>query len=252
MAKKVAIHQFLSRTGLFPDKAGVFSALADGEVSIDSRVVRNPRFQFRESKHKVFFRGKEVFVLGQSLYILLNKPEGYLSSRLSVVDKRLGKKSIFDLVSLDVGVKRTLFCVGRLDEKSSGLIILTNDGCLSSFLTDPKNKVLKVYDVFLESPIIMRDVGSLREGVVIRLEDDGVVSDYKTAPCRVVVHGPGHLSVALTEGKKRQVRRMFEAVGSRVSSLSRVSIGKLSLGRLGLRAGEYVFVEREFILENLF
>lgn len=251
MSQKISIHRFLTQTGLFANKQEVLVALKNDEIKIDGKIINNSLFRFRESTHKVTYKGKEIHSLKQNIYLLLNKPKGYLSSRLTKTDLKLKKKSIFDLLDLDEEIKKTLFCVGRLDEKTSGLIIITNDGYLGSFITDPHNQIKKTYDVELELPITKTDIERIEHGIIIKMEENGKHTQYKTTPCKIVPHKAKHLLIILKEGKKREVRRMFEAVKNKVKSLSRISIGKLLLKSLKLELGEYKLVQKDYIMKNI-
>lgn len=158
-------------------------------------------------------------------YYMMNKPKGYVCT---VKDDR-GRKTVMDL--LPQGIKR-LFPVGRLDYDSEGLLLFTNDGDLTFKLTHPKNEVPKTYLVKTEKPVKEDDLVKLRNGVYI----DGV----KTKKCNIKVVETNKeytkLHVTITEGKNRQVRKMFETVNNNVDFLKRIKIGDLKLS--GLNRGE--------------
>jgi pseudouridine synthase len=247
---KLYLTQFLGRSGLFESRAEAVRAIRDGEVSVDGRVVRNPNYKVNVKTKEVSWKTKAVKPL-EKVYILLNKPVGYLSSRLAPKDAELGKKSVFDLIKLELRVKNSLFCVGRLDEDTSGLLILTNDGKLGYKITNPKSEVEKTYDVSLDKPTAKRQLKEIEGGVTIELEENGVITKHKTKGCRIITKDSARLEISLTEGKKREVRRIFEAVGNRVKKLERTSIGWIKLDELHIKAGEYKLVEKEFIEERL-
>lgn len=243
---KLRLHQYLSRAGIFNGKKGLIESVRNGEVSVGGQVVINPEFIFDPSRKKVFWKGEFVKPIRKSVYILVNKPEGCLSSRLTPTDIRLGKKSVFELIeklNVSAEVKNSLFCVGRLDEDTSGLLVLTNDGKLGSKLTDPLHGIRKKYLASLERPISTGDLDKLRAGVVINLEENGKVWKYRTKGCSIVRIAPRQLEIILSEGKKREVRRMLEVVGNRVVGLQRVAIGRLSLGMLKLEKGGCSFAD---------
>jgi 23S rRNA pseudouridine2605 synthase len=121
--------------------------------------------------------------------------------------------------------RRRLYPVGRLDAETTGLILLTNDGGLAERLTHPRYGVEKVYRAKVKPPRMSEEsLRALREGVELE--------DGRTAPARVRALRPGLVEIAIREGKKRQVRRMLEAVGHRVAALERVAFGPLGLGSL--------------------
>ena len=158
---KPRLHQFLSRTGIFNSKKDLVFAVKNSEIKINDKVITNIDYQFNPNKNKVYYCGKELCAVDKKIYLLVNKPVGFLSSRLTPKDLELGKKSIFSIFDkdtnndthLDDATKKTLFCVGRLDENSSGLIIITNDGALGSFITKPESNIVKTYEAVLEKPI---------------------------------------------------------------------------------------------------
>ena len=169
--------------------------------------------------------GKVVNVVKKYDYYIMNKPKGYVCT---VKDEK-GRKTVMDL--LPNNAKR-LFPVGRLDYDTEGLLILTNDGDLTFKLTHPKNEVPKTYLVKTEKPISDEDLIKLRSGVYV----DGV----KTKKCNVRLIETSKLGsklhVTITEGRNRQVRKMFEAVNNSVDFLKRIKIGDLTL--TGLDRGE--------------
>lgn len=164
-------------------------------------------------------RGNLHDSLAGSLYLALHKPPGYVTTR----SDELGRKTVYDLLPPD---RRDgwLFPVGRLDKDSEGLLLLTNDGAWADALTDPARHVPKVYRVKLDRKPGPVDLERFRTGIVL----DG----SKTAPAGAEPEGGGWYRVTLTEGRNRQIRRMFHALGYKVKRLVRVSIGPLGLGDL--------------------
>lgn len=151
-------------------------------------------------------------------YYLMNKPKGVLCT---VADDR-GRKTVIDLLPEGAG---RVFPVGRLDYDTEGLLILTNDGDLSFRLTHPSNEIPKTYMARIEGTMTEKDLNPIRSGV----ELDGVLT--KKCKAHIVETNKAYtkVHVTITEGKNRQVRRMFEAIGRTVSLLRRVNIGKLKL-----------------------
>ena len=140
-----------------------------------------------------------------------------------------GRKTVVQLVP----ARERLYPVGRLDADTTGLILLTNDGELANRLTHPRYAVPKTYRVRFARPPSDRDLERLRGGV--RLEDG------TTSPAQIQKLGDRELEVTISEGRKRQVRRMAEAVGNEVEALTRIRIGSLELG--GLRRGDARLLE---------
>lgn len=158
-------------------------------------------------------------------YYIMNKPKGVVCT---VSDDR-GRKTVMDLLPETVG---RVFPVGRLDYATEGLLILTNDGDLAFRLTHPKNEIPKTYLVRIEGTLTEKDLNPIRSGV----ELDGVLT--KKCKAHIVETNKAYtkVHVTITEGKNRQVRRMFEAIGKNVAFLKRVSIGQLKL--TGLDRGQ--------------
>ena len=158
-------------------------------------------------------------------YYLMNKPKGVICT---VSDDR-GRKTVMDLLPTTAG---RVFPVGRLDYETEGLLILTNDGDLAYRLTHPTTEVPKTYLARIEGTLTEKDLNPIRSGV----ELDGVMT--KKCKAHIVETNKAYtkVHVTITEGRNRQVRRMFEAIGKNVAFLKRVSIGKLKL--TGLDRGE--------------
>jgi 23S rRNA pseudouridine2605 synthase len=187
-----------------------------GRVTVDGEVVTDPALDVDESS-QVEVDASPVAPEPREVW-LLNKPAGVVSTARDTH----GRPTVVDLVRSP----RRLYPVGRLDADTTGLLLLTNDGELAERLMHPRYGVEKVYRVRVEPRRVAEsDLRTLREGVEL---DDGV-----TAPAFVRRLGGGEVEIAIREGRKRQVRRMLDAVGHRVVSLSRVAFGPLRLGSLG-------------------
>ena len=181
------------------------------------------------SEHdQISVNGKRVGDKQKNYYLMLHKPKGYVTT----VKDDLGRKTVMDLID----VKARLYPVGRLDYDTEGLLILTNDGELANRLTHPRNEVNKTY--------ICRISGMLTEKERLQLERGVLIDGVKTAPARVrILKQDQHhtrCEITIHEGRNRQVKKMFEAVGKEVEFLKRVAVGELRLG--GLKRGEYRFL----------
>jgi 23S rRNA pseudouridine2605 synthase len=208
--------KFLAHAGVASRRASE-ELVRSGRVSVAGDVVTDPARDVDESSG-VALDGKRVAPEPHEVYVV-NKPAGVVSTARDTH----GRPTVVDLVRS----RRRLYPVGRLDADTTGLILLTNDGELAELLTHPRYGVEKVYRARVRPPRMPESaVASLRSGV--QLEDG------RTAPARVRLLRPGLVEIALREGKKRQVRRMLEAVGHQVVSLERVAFGPLGLGRLEL------------------
>ena len=189
--------------------------VAAGRVTVGGEVVTDPARDVDE-RTRVEVDGRAVEPEPREVWAL-NKPAGVVSTAREPGRRR----AVTELVGSD----RRLYPVGRLDADSTGLILLTNDGALANRLTHPRYGVAKTYRVELRRPPADRELDALRRGV--RLEDG------PTAPARVERGGEREIEITIREGRKRQVKRMAEAIENEVVSLRRVRIGPLELGELG-------------------
>ena len=192
--------------------------IAAGKVRVGGEVVTDPARNVGEGSG-VEVDGRPVAPEPREVWAL-NKPAGVVSTASEPGRRRA--------VTQLVDSERRLYPVGRLDADSTGLILLTNDGELANRLTHPRYGVPKTYRVRLAHPPSERDLDRLRGGV--RLEDG------PSAPAEVERRGEREIEVTIREGRKRQVRRMAEAIGNEAESLTRVRIGSLRL--TGIRRGE--------------
>lgn len=190
---------------------------------------------------EVLFDDKPIARAEKKLeYYIMNKPKGILCT---VSDDR-GRKTVMDLLPARVG---RVFPVGRLDYATEGLLLLTNDGELAYRLTSPKNEIPKTYLARVEGTMSEKDLNRIRSGI----ELDGALT--KKCKAHIVETNKAYtkIHITITEGKNRQIRRMFEAVGRNVDFLKRIKIGELTLR--GLDRGEVRSLNDEEIsyLKNL-
>ena len=237
---KLRLHQFLSQTGIFASKREAKEAVWAGEVTVNDSVVKDISFQFNPRTKPVAYRGEVLHLPEEHVTLILNKPAGYLCSRLNKHERSLGKTPVFDLLPdrLSQRDKDRMLTVGRLDEATTGMLVLTTDGRMVSRVTDPEHHVPKVYLVRTAEPPSEQDLDALRKGVEIELEVNGELSIHRTEPAEVHQLSSRDVQITLHEGKKRQVRRMFSSLGHKVIDLHRTAIGELWLEDLGLREGD--------------
>jgi 23S rRNA pseudouridine2605 synthase len=213
----VRLAKYLAHAGVASRRAAE-ELIAAGKVRVAGEVVTDPAREVDESSG-VEVNGRAVAPEPREVWAV-NKPAGVVSTAREPGRRR----AVTELVETE----RRLYPVGRLDADSTGLILLTNDGELANRLTHPRYGVPKTYSVRLARPPADRDLERLRRGV--RLEDG------PTAPAEVARRGERELELTIREGRKRQVRRMVEAIDNEVEVLTRVRIGSLGLGEL--RPGE--------------
>ena len=237
---KLRLHQFLSKTGVFPSKRDVKEAIWAGEITVNGSVVKDISFQFNPRTKPVEFAGQRLELPEEHVTLVLNKPPGYLCSRINKHERKLGKTPVFDLLPdhLSAREKDRMLTVGRLDEATTGMLVLTTDGQLVQRITDPKRHVPKVYLVRTAKRVSDEGLSALRSGVDIELEVNGSTSVHRTQPAEVHRLDGADLQLTIHEGKKRQVRRMLSALGHQVTDLHRAAIGELWMEDLGLREGD--------------
>ncbi|MBX5469262.1 MAG: rRNA pseudouridine synthase [Thermoleophilaceae bacterium] len=207
--------KYLAHAGVASRRAAE-RLIAAGRVSVDGEVVTHPARDVDDSS-RVAVDGSPVALEAREVW-MVNKPPGVVSTARDTH----GRPIVTSLVRSE----RRLYPVGRLDADTTGLILLTNDGELANRLTHPRYGVEKTYRARVApAPVPERALRALREGVEL---DDG-----RTSPARVRQLEPGVLELRIAEGRKRQVRRMCEAVGHRVVELERVAFGPLRLDGLG-------------------
>lgn len=203
--------KYLAHAGVASRRAAE-GLIAEGRVTVAGVVVTDPARDVDETSG-VKFDGKLLKPESTEVFAV-NKPKGVVSTAKDTHDR----PTVVELVRSH----RRLYPIGRLDADSTGLILLTNDGTLADLLTHPRYGVEKTYRAKIAPPrIVERALDELRKGVVL---DDG-----RTAPARVRLVKPGVVEIVLREGRKRQVRRMLEAVNHRVVELERVAFGPLGL-----------------------
>jgi len=228
---QVRLNKFLARSGV-ASRRHADNLIRQGRVKINGILVKQLGTQvLDDGGDLVEVDGQIVSPEKGSFYLMMNKPTGYLVSTRDPHHKRL-------VTSLLKGYKGKVFPIGRLDYDSSGLLLFTNDGNLAFRLSHPRFKVSKTYEVICEGLISDENLTKLNEGVIL---DDGLTAPANTA---LINKGDNFSQVQITihEGRKRQVRRMFELVGHPVKSLKRVSFGNLRLGNLA--EGSFIQLKR--------
>ncbi len=196
------------------------SWIGAGKVRVNGKIVRDPDHWIDLARDRVTLDGKPLESAAKR-YILLYKPNGYLTTRHDPE----GRPTVYDLIS---GAGQWLSPAGRLDLDTSGLLILTNDTQFADRIMSPEFKAKKTYQVKASTLLGDEQIEQLRRGVEL--------SDGPTRPAEAVrLRDSGkytHLTITITEGRNRQVRRMIEAVGSKVLKLVRTAIGDIRIGDL--------------------
>lgn len=191
------------------------------QVAINGQIVFEKGTMVDELKDKVTVENKVITLEKNKIYIMLNKPEGYVTTSI----EQFNRPCVIDLIKEEERV----FAVGRLDMETEGMLILTNDGDFANKLMHPSKKMDKVY--------IAKVKGNITEEIIKKLRIGVDIGGYTTAPAKVEKISRDELQIIIHEGKNRQVRKMCEAVDLNVIHLKRIKIGKLELGNLKL--GKY-------------
>ena len=194
--------------------------IAAGNVKVDGAVIHEMGYDVKEGQ-QVVVNGKPIEAAQKKVYVAVNKPWGYVTTMNDDKDRA----TVADLVA---DIPERLFPVGRLDYNTTGLLLMTNDGDLTYRLTHPKHEVYKTYVAVVSGVLSDARIARLRRGVDI--------GGFVTSPAKVRVLRQNRKStvveISIHEGKNRQVRKMFSAVGNKVQSLERVAIGDIRLGHL--------------------
>ncbi len=203
--------------------------IAQGRVAVNGTVVSEQGVKVDPSRDEITLDGKVVSVRERLIYLMLNKPRGVICA----LSDPQGRPLVTDLLK---GIREKVYPVGRLDLDSEGLLMLTNDGAFTLKMTHPRYGIPKSYQALVKEAPSETKLNMLREGITLE--------DGPTAPARVsILKSEGKkvwVGVTITEGRKRQVRRMLAAVGAQVLRLKRVAVGDLELR--GLRQGSYRYL----------
>lgn len=189
--------------------------IQSGRIKVNGEVVKDLGVKV-SLEDKVELDGKTISKEEKKVYLMLNKPVGYVTT----ASDEKGRKNVLDLIYEDVRV----YPIGRLDMYTEGLLLLTNDGDFANKLMHPKFEIDKRYIVTTDTKVTRKMLETLRNGVNI--------GDYVTREAKVEKIDEDNISITIHEGKNRQVRRMCEAVGIKVLKLKRTNYGPVSLGEL--------------------
>ena len=220
------LDKYLCETG-FGTRSQVKDLLKKGQVMVNGEVVKKPELKINETTDQILCQGKKASYQ-KNIYLMLHKPTGVVSA---TEDNR--EKTVLDLVRPE-DRKNSLFPVGRLDKDTEGLLLLTDDGELAHRLLSPKKHVDKTYYAKIDGQVTKEHIEQFREGLDIG-------DEKKTLPAvlTILLSGPvSEIEITIHEGRFHQIKRMFEAVGCKVTYLKRLSMGSLVLDET-LPLGEY-------------
>lgn len=229
------INSILSRAGL-TSRRKADEIIKTGRVMVNGNIVRELGVKAKWGKDSIKLDGKEIPKPSERIYLLLNKPFGYISS----LNDPQGRPVVTDLIK---DVPQRIYPVGRLDFDSLGLLLLTDDGDFSHRLTHPRYHIPKTYKVTVQGTVSEETLDKLRNGIEL---EDGFSS---TAKATLVKQSGGRsvLRITVYEGRNRLIRRMVEAVGHKAIQLIRTGFGSLEVG--SLKIGKYRYLEPDEIRE---
>lgn len=208
--------------------------ILSGRVKVNGNTVKELSYNIDENNDVVEIDGEKIGLSEKHVYIVLNKPEGYITT----VKDQFDRPSVLDLVK---DIDERVYPIGRLDYETSGILILTNDGDLTYKLTHPKHEVDKTYIARMKGIPTAEEIKNFESGLIIE--------DYKTAPAKIKIleysreKDFSKCEIKIHEGRNRQVRKMCRAINHPVLRLRRASVGKINLR--GLKIGEYRHLTKE-------
>jgi 23S rRNA pseudouridine2605 synthase len=222
--QRMRLNRFLAMAGL-GSRRTCDDLIAAGEIKVNGETVTQMGVRIDPEFDTVTFRGREIDKPENFIYILMNKP----NQTVTTVKDEKHRRTVIDVVNID----ERIYPVGRLDYNTTGALLLTNDGDLAYFLAHPRFNVSKIYRTLLNKRIRPIDLHHFRKGI----ELDGTM----TAPCRAeeirILNNASYLEIEIHEGRNRQIRRMFQALGYHVEELHRVNFAGLKAD--DLKPGEW-------------
>jgi 23S rRNA pseudouridine2605 synthase len=236
---EIRLQKYLAKCGIASRRVSE-RLIKEGLISVNNEVITDMGVKIDTKYDVVKYRGKIVKYEKDMVYIMLNKPVGYVTT----VKEQFNRPKVTDLIK---GIDSRIYPVGRLDYNTSGLIFMTNDGDLTFKLTHPSHEVEKVYLVLVKGIPNKSQMDMLNKGVCI--------GDYITRPSKseiIKIEGENALlSITIHEGKNRQVRKMVSAIDHDVIKLKRVAIGELKLGDLKTGSFRYLTAKEINYLKSL-
>lgn len=216
---EMRLQKYISQTG-YTSRRNAEKLIAEGRVKVNDKTVIKQGMVVSD-KDRISIDGKIIKINDKKVYIMLNKPEGYITSMQDQFDRKLANDLLED-------VKTRVYPVGRLDYNSSGLLIMTNDGEFANYITHPSSEIEKEYIVKIEGNLTDVQIKKILDGIKI----DDFIANVRNISILSQNTRNSYLSIVISEGKNREIRKIFEALGIDVLKLKRIRIGSLMLGDL--------------------
>ncbi len=238
--ENVRLQKFIASSGV-ASRRKAEELILQGKIKVNGQTVLELGTKVNPKKDVIEYNGKVLKIEDKKIYILLNKPIGYVTT----LDDQFNRDKVVDLID---GISERLVPAGRLDMYTSGALILSNDGDFINKITHPKNEIPKTYNVTLKGIITKEEINEIENGVKISLEKN---EEYLTRPAKVKIlktdeeKNFSRLQITIKEGKNREIRKMCEAVGKKVLALHRVKIGNINVKDLPI--GKWRFLKKEEI-----
>ncbi|MBO5454293.1 MAG: rRNA pseudouridine synthase [Clostridia bacterium] len=220
--EKIRLQKYLASCGV-ASRRKCEELITNGDITVNGSVAQLG-MSIDPDYDKVVYRGRVIKEKNKKIYIMMYKPLDCLTT----AEDDHGRQTVIDIISRDISDR--VFPVGRLDKNTEGLLLLTNDGEFSNRIIHPKYKIPKTYLALVGGGVPSpKDISALRRGVLL---EDGLTQPAKIDIEKINPNGSSVVKITITEGKKRQVRRMFEFINHPVIELKRISVGKVNLGNL--------------------
>ncbi len=232
---EIRLQKYLAECGI-ASRRKAEEYIQEGKVQVNGKAVTELGAKINTEKDIVYFNNKKVAKQNENIYILLNKPIGYVTT----TKDQFNRETVLNLIK---GINKRIVPVGRLDMYTSGALILTNDGDFTYKITHPSHEITKTYVATLRGIITYEEIEKLKSGVEIE--------DYLTRPAKVKIlktdteKNISRIEITIHEGKNRQVRKMCEAIGRNVMALHRSKIG--NIGVKDLKIGEWRYLSQNEI-----
>lgn len=227
--EEMRLQKFLAECGV-ASRRKCEQLIQQGKIKVNGVIVTELGTKVTPKKDTIIYNGKKLEIENNFVYILLNKPIGYVTT----AKDQFNRDTVLDLIK----IKQRIVPVGRLDMYTSGALLLTNDGQFVYKVTHPKHEIEKTYNATVSGIVTNKDIEKLQQGVQIE--------NYKTKPAKAKIlkidkeKNISRIQIIIHEGKNRQVRKMCEAIGKKVVALHRSKIGSIDVKDLELGKWRYL------------